>query len=337
VLAFVLRFAIVFLLGIVARLTSKTKSTLDDEIIEKIKLPANLFAIITSAYITINYVDPAFVVSGITPLEVYSLLLILVIALTLDRLLLAISGWYLREVAPKTKSHLDEEVVPMIRKLVRILLYTITLLILLNRLGVDVTALIATLGIAGLAIALALQDTLSNFFSGIYLMADRPLREGDYISVPNEKIEGKVEKIGWRTTKIRMLANNDVYIPNAKLAQSVIVNYYTPSPELGQNIVVGVSYNEDVDTVLKVMQEAVNNVVKSSENSSKTFEPIVRFEEFADSALQFKITVRAKNFESQPILISEIKRELFYAFKRNKIRVPFPTRNVHLFQERKNK
>lgn len=335
VLAFALRFAIIFILNIITRLTGKTKSTLDDEIIDKIKLPANIFAIITAAYIAINYVDPAFAISGITPLEVYSLLLIIVIALTLDRLLFAISGWYLREVAPKTKSHLDEEVVPMIRKLLRILIYTITLLVLLNRLGVDVTALIATLGIAGLAIALALQDTLSNFFSGIYLMADRPLREGDYISVPTEKIEGKVEKIGWRTTKIRMMANNDVYIPNAKLAQSVIVNYYTPSPELGQNIIIGVSYDEDVDQVLKVMQEAVITVTKNSENSSKSFEPIIRFEEFADSALQFRIIVRAKNFESQAPLVSEIKRELFYAFKKNKISVPFPTRTVHLFKNKK--
>jgi len=337
VLAFALRFVIIFILGIITRITGKTKNTLDDEIIDKIKLPANIFAIITAAYVAINYAVPLFIIRGVTPLEVYSLLLILVIALTLDRLLFAVSGWYLREVASKTKSHLDEEVVPMIRKLLRILIYTITILVLLNRLGVDITALIATLGIAGLAIALALQDTLSNFFSGIYLMADRPLREGDYISVPNEKIDGKVEKIGWRTTKIRTLANNDVYIPNAKLAQSVIINYYTPSPELAQSIIIGVSYDEDVDQVLKIMNEAVSNAIKNSEYSSKSFAPIIWFEDFADSALQFRVIIRAKNFQSQAFLVSEIKREIFYAFKKNKIDVPFPTRTVHLFQEKKVK
>ncbi len=337
VLAFALRFAIIFILGLLTRLTGKTKSILDDEIIDKIKLPANIFAIVTAAYVAINYVDSAFIVGGITPLEIYSLLLIMIIALTLDRLLFAVSGWYLRDVAPKTKSNLDEEVVPMIRKLLRILIYTITLLVLLSRLGVDITAIVATLGIAGLAIALALQETLSNFFSGIYLMADRPLKEGDYISLPNEKVEGKVEKIGWRSTKIRLISNNDVYIPNAKVAQSVIINYHTPSPELGQTIDIGVSYDEDVDAVMKVITEALDNIMKKSDKISPTFEPQVRLEEFKESALVFRITYRAKKYDEQFLLAGEIKRELFYAFKKHNIKIPFPTRTVHLFQEKKGK
>ena len=136
----------------------------------------------------------------------------------------------------------------------RAVLATLTVLIILSNMGVSITPIIASLGITSLAVALALQPTLENFFSGIQLVMDKPIRIGDYIELDSGE-QGFVEKIGWRSTWIRMLPNNIVIMPNSKLSNSKLINYYYPERELSVPVEVGVHYSSDLELVEKVCIE----------------------------------------------------------------------------------
>ncbi len=138
----------------------------------------------------------------------------------------------------------------------RVALFILSVAILLDNLGVRVTALLTTLGIGSLAVALALQDTLGNFFAGLYLHADRPLRIGDYIRIDTGH-EGIVVHVGWRSTHLRTRANNTVVVPNEKLSKAVITNYSEPDPRASFTLTVTVPYATDLERVERLLLEAV--------------------------------------------------------------------------------
>src|SRR5213593_280947 len=132
--------------------------------------------------------------------------------------------------------------------------YIVGALMLLTALGVQITPLLTALGVGGLAVALALQDTLSNLFAGAHLLADKPIRVGDYVKVA-DTVEGHVVDIGWRSTRVRMLQNVVVTIPNKRVAESIITNYDLPEPRLTLLIRVSVDYGSDVELVERLLIE----------------------------------------------------------------------------------
>src|SRR5207245_808248 len=125
-------------------------------------------------------------------------------------------------------------------------------LVLLAALGIQITPILTALGVGGLAVALALQDTLSNLFAGAHLLADKPIRVGDYVKVA-DTVEGYVVDIGWRSTRVRMLQNMVVTIPNKRVAESIITNYDMPDPRLTLLIRVSVDYGSDVELVERLL------------------------------------------------------------------------------------
>jgi len=127
-------------------------------------------------------------------------------------------------------------------------------------LGIEITPILPALGVGGLAVALALQDTLSNLFAGIHLLADKPIRVGDYVKLA-DTVEGHVEDIGWRSTRVRMLQNVVVTIPNKRVAESIITNYDMPEPRLALLIRVGVDYGADPDLVERLLVEEASGAV----------------------------------------------------------------------------
>jgi small-conductance mechanosensitive channel len=149
-------------------------------------------------------------------------------------------------------------------------------LIILSVLGISITPLITALGVGGLAVALALQDTLANLFSGMHILMEKSIRVGDFIKLETGQ-EGYVEDITWRTTRVRMLPNNMVVIPNSKLAQSVVTNYYLPDKSMSLLIPVGVSYSSNPDKVERILVEEANKAVGAIPGLLGDPEPFVRF------------------------------------------------------------
>jgi small-conductance mechanosensitive channel len=203
------------------------------------------------------------------------------------------------------------------------------LLVLLNRLGISVTPILTALGVGGLAVALALQDTLSNLFAGFYISIAGQVRVGDYIKL-NSSEEGYVSDISWRSTTIRALANNLIIIPNAKLAQAIVTNYHLPERRMALRIQVGVSYDSDPDHVERVLiEEAVRGAGEIPGLLSEPA-PVVRFiPGFGDSSLDFTLICHISEFVDQYLVQHELRKRIFKRFRRENIDIPFPIRTVY--------
>jgi small-conductance mechanosensitive channel len=236
--------------------------------------------------------------------------------------------WYAVEVAHKTKTTVDDQFLPIIKRSAYGVIFGIMIIVMMNQMGIRVETLIATLGIGGLAVALALQPTLANFFSGMQMVLDRPLRIGDFVEL-DAGDRGTVVDIGWRSTKIKTYMNNIVTIPNSKLSDSKIINYNTPSPEIGFSVDCGVAYDSDLDRVEKVSLEVANHIMEKY-SGVKGFKPLFRFREFADSSINFKVILRTKKLGDSYLATHEFIKELKKRFDAEGIEIAFPQMDVHM-------
>jgi small-conductance mechanosensitive channel len=307
-------------------LTKRTKTTLDDKILKAISGPIPLLITVIGVYIAFNII-PSF--AGHVPLITFFFhqAMILVAAYTIMKVGDALIEWYVEEIAPKSKLMLTD-FLPLIKNVFNAFVIIIALIMILDKLGIKVDALIASLGIAGLAVALALQETLSNFFAGIYMSADRLNRPGDYIKLQSGE-EGYVTKIGWRSTQMRTLDNNLVVIPNNKLSQTIVTNYAYPSPEMNIVINTSVSYDSDLEKVEKVTREVAYEV-QSLVEDKEDFAPLIQFTKFADSGIELRIVLKVKQFTEQPGLKHELIKKLQARYRAEGIEIPYPKRDVYI-------
>ncbi len=207
-------------------------------------------------------------------------------------------------------------------------------LIILSVLGISITPLLTALGVGGLAVALALQDTLANLFAGIHILMERSIRVGDFIKLETGQ-KGYVEDITWRTTRVRMLPNNIVVIPNSKLSQSVVTNYYLPEKRMSLLIPIGVSYSSDPEKVEKVLVEEAKKAVGEIPGLLGDPEPFVRFiPGYGESSLDFTLICQVKEFVDQYLAQHELRKRIFKRFKEEGIEIPFPHRTVYLREEK---
>jgi small-conductance mechanosensitive channel len=215
--------------------------------------------------------------------------------------------------------------------LVQTLFALIGILIILNKMGVSLTAVWGTLGVGSLAVALALQDTLSNFFSGLYLLADRPISPNDYIRL-DLNTEGYVVRIGWRSTILRTLGNNYVIIPNTTLAKATLTNFSAPETRMSTAVTVKVAYGTDPAKVEKLLLEAAREALRDGlEGLLAMPEPGVSFNPgFGDSALEFTLGLQIRQFTDQFSVQSDLRGRILAKFERAGIVMPFPTRTLVL-------
>ncbi len=200
-------------------------------------------------------------------------------------------------------------------------------LIIIDTFGISITPILASLGVGSLAVALALQDTLSNFFSGIYILVDRPVRMGDYIQI-EQGLAGTIEKIGWRNTRIRLMNNNLLVIPNSKLATAQVTNFDMPSREMSLTIECSVAYGTDLDVVETLAIEVGTAVSRDTNGGVEGITPLVRFHTFGDSGILFTVILRAKHVTDGGLLKHAFIKALYKRFAEMKIEIPFPQRVV---------
>jgi len=220
---------------------------------------------------------------------------------------------------------------------IRTVFALLAIIIFLENLGISLTAIWTTLGVGSVAVALALQETLSNFFSGLYLLADGPVSPGDYIKL-NSNQEGHVLRIGWRSTTLRTLGNNYVVIPNSFLARAVITNYSVPQTRMGYTLVVSVAYGTDPSRVEKVLLEIAQEAIQDGvEGLLSDPAPSVQFiPGFGESSLDFSLNVQVRRFEDQYAVQSELRKRIVKRFQEKGIEIPFPTRTLVLDKSAKD-
>lgn len=210
-----------------------------------------------------------------------------------------------------------------IETLTKIVFIAVGGMIVLDSLGISLTPIITTLGVSSLAVAIALQDTLGNFFAGLYLKADRPIEMGHYVRLETGQ-EGFVDRIGWRSTQIRTLQNNIVVVPNNKLAQTIITNFDLPEERMALLIPVGVSYDSDPQRIEEILLDEVKKAVGEVKGLLGYPEPFVRFiPGFGDFSMNFTLTCHVKTFVDQFVVQHELRKRIFQRFKKEGIEIPF--------------
>ena len=211
--------------------------------------------------------------------------------------------------------------------IVRIAVVAVGLLVLLQSLGVSITPLLTALGVGGLAVALALQDTLTNLFAGIHILASKKIEPGDYIQMASGE-EGYVVDVNWRNTAIRALPDNMVIIPNAKLSSEILVNFHRPFPQMSVLVQVGVSYDSDLDQVEQVTIDVAREVMDESQGGIPEHIPFIRYHTFGESSIDFSVILRAMEFTDQYLVTHEFIKRLHRRYRAEGIEIPLPIRTV---------
>jgi small-conductance mechanosensitive channel len=215
----------------------------------------------------------------------------------------------------------------LIQGATRGIVIALAIMVFLDSVGISITPLIASLGIGTAAVALALQDTLANLFAGIYMMAEKPIQAGHFIQLESSE-QGHVQHVGWRSTQIRMLGDTVVVVPNSKLAGSVITNYSLPGNELGITVEVGVDYGSDLERVEAITLEVARQVVSEVTGAVPEFVPHMRFHTFADSSINFRVWLGAKDYVAGLTVRHEFIKRLHARYNQEGIVIPYPIRTI---------
>jgi len=319
-------------------ITRKTTTKLDDILLEHSRGPLRIICFFGFLYAFFISYFPGIMLLGKTIHEVMTLIMILAVSHLAAALVNGFLQFYFVEAGSdsriKSKVKLSKDVYPILKWLLALVIYIAAFFIFFNRLGIDLTPLLAIPTILSLGVGLALQDTMKNFFAGLYLLSNKPVKVGDLISLNNEtsEIKGFVEEINWRTSKIKNLNGNYMIIPNDMVSNSIIINFSSvENPLKTSKISIGVAYGSDVSQVIDLMQKAVLSVEKKSKDLliDLSFQPTVNFTDFGDSALKFTLIFKHKNLFSGQVETA-VREEIFGLFNKNKIEIPYPIQTIKL-------
>ncbi len=219
------------------------------------------------------------------------------------------------------KLEVSESVTRLIVKVIKFTTLGLAIILVADQIGIKIIALISTLGVAGIALGLAAQQTLANFISGIILLVSKPFREGDMVEL--EDTFGKVKEISLRSTAIMTLNNILVDIPNQKIVESKIINH-TYNQHIRIAVTVGIAYKEYIPDAQRVLLELVKNDERFLENPASG----VVVEEIADSSINLKLLVWIRDSSQEVALTYELRQKIKLALDKAGIEIPFPHRQL---------
>lgn len=323
VLLFIYLIIRLFLIKIFKMLTKKTSTHIDDIILKQIRVPSILLGIVVSLHITIEFSNIPENYRSILIKTIYTLLIISITVFLANLTVALIRHAFEIKKLPTAGTTLTFIII-------QTLIYLTGILVLLSYLNIPIAPLITTLGIGGLAIGLALKDTLSNIFSGLYILIEKRINIGDFIEI-DEKKRGFVTDINWRTTTIKTLSEDFIIIPNEKLAQSVIVNYAKPVDYVRTSIEIPVSYDTDIDKFEKAIMDEVELFIKEDDAILSQPKPVLRFEPgFGDSSLNFTLFVFCKDYNSTFYVKSQLRKRILKRLREENIEIPYNKLDVYL-------
>ena len=328
VLVFILLFHLI-LEPLIKRKATKTKTEIDDRIVGLITGPTYLLIVSIAVYEIFKgfFSNPALFERILFSL--IALFIAWAISKMLDLFILGLvehSKWN-----KEAKKEFRKNAFPLIIKLVRVVIFLIVILIILDEWGINIGPLLASAGIVGLALGFAMKDFIENSLSGLIILIDRPFKVGDKVELESG-IVGIVEEISIRTTKIKRYSNDIVIVPNSQMVNARLINYTKPDTIVRVEIPIGVAYGSDPEKVKRILLRTVRKIDEVLAQP----EPWVWFVEMGDFSLNFKVYfyVDASNkMKAIDKYLSKIYKEL----KRNGVEIPFPTHTVYLEKTRRKK
>ena len=320
------------LFPIIIRLTNWTPSDLDTRITRSLKAPLTIGIIILGCYLALTIPldltsSQQQIVNSITSLIGLGLGIVAVGSAVGN-----IFKWYEETIAPKTSTNLDQRLVPLIHRVSIALIYALGGLLILDHLNVNISPLIAGLGLGGLSVALALQPTLANLFAGTYVMTEGAVTTGDYIQLEGG-VEGYVMEVSWRSTRLQTWTNNMVVIPNSKFAETIITNFQKPAPPVNLYLTCGVSYDSDLFMIENICQEVMSQILEKDSNAVKEYGSWFGFESFGESNVNFWVFLQAKDRLASFLLQTTVMQNLHSRFRKDGIVINYPVRSLQLPKE----
>ena len=307
--------------NVIRRLTSKTKTNLDDVLIDKLEKPLTYLVLILGYWISIHYLVFKEEVELVLENAAYFLLVIDFTAI-LSRIVDALITEIIMPISEKSDSSFDNQLIPVIQKGVRSIIWILGIIIGLDNIGFDITAMIAGLGIGGLALALAAQDSVKNIFAGIMIFLDKPFRIKDRIQV--DGFDGIVEEVGLRSTRLRTLEGRIVTIPNSRFTDNSVTNV-TSQPTLKVKLNLGLIYDTDEVQMQKAI-DILEDIVKNQEAITDDY--AAGFNGFGDFSLNILFIYYVKPDSHWLDTQTLVNKEILRRFNKEGLEFAFPTQTI---------
>jgi small-conductance mechanosensitive channel len=308
------------------RITKRTKNNLDNQILNAARLPLYFLAVVFALDIALRRLSFLPWDWNTRIKEGLYILYFLVGFIFAWRLVTHFFRWYEEEMAQRTETKLDKQLFPFFERIVLILLSAVGVITILSHYEINITAMVTTLGIGSLAVALAAKSTLEDTISGFMIMIDRPYRIGDRIELMDLDTWGDVVDIGLRSTRIRTRDNRMVIVPNSVIGKSLVVNYAYPNDQYRLQIHIGVAYGTEIEKARQVMIDAVQKV--EGVLPDRSVEAL--FLEFGDSTMIFRVRWWLESYVDTRRMFDRVNTALYNSLKKENIQLPFPQLDVNL-------
>lgn len=317
---------------IVLRFTNFTPTNLDVNLLRAFRRPFTLGILLAGLYLCLVIPFEYTLTVRHSIDRVAGVLGLLLGILAASGVVSTLFNWYYDEIAPQTPSTLDDRIMPMLRRIATGLVYALGGLLVLDLLNVNISPILASLGLGGLAVALALQPTLSNLFAGTYVMTEGVVHPGDYIQL-EDGVAGYVIDVGWRSTRLRTWTNNLVVVPNSRFAETIITNYQGPIPAVNIYLTCGVSYDSDLALVERVCQEEMERLLDTDPRAVKEYGAYFAYESFDDSNITFYLFIQARDRLASFEVQSELIRMVHRRFQDEEIVINYPMRTINFAED----
>lgn len=305
-------------------LTKKTKTDIDDKIIEKTNRPISLLLIVIGSYLAFTPFKTTFKYVNFFENIIASVFILVVTYIIVAVIDVLIESWGKR-IAQRTDSKMDDDLLDLFHRFSRIALFLIGTMFILPVWGIQIGPLLASLGIAGIALAFALQATLGNIFGGVSMIIDKAVKVDDIVELEGG-VFGTVTDVGLRSTRIRTFDNEMVLMPNGKLAEMKIVNHLQPDSRTRGIVLFGVAYGSNVENVKTVVKDTVSKVEGILEEPSVE----VQMLSMGDFSLNFRATFWVDHITKRFPTKCKVTEVIYASLRENGIEIPFPTRTVYM-------
>ena len=320
------------LFPLAVRLAGRTSTDLDNRLLFATRRPLTFGVVLLGVYLALTllldleseyqaWVDRVIGLLGIV------MAVMMVVALASNAI-----DWYLENLAARTQHVVDLKLFPLLKRVSVVLIYGMGGLLVLDLLNINISPLIAALGLGGLAVALALQPTLANLFAGTYVMTEGVIHPEDYVSLEGG-ITGYVVEVGWRSTRIRTWENNLVVVPNNRFAETIITNYQQPVSAVNVYLLCGVSYDSDLRQVEQVCQEVMDEILDTVPQAVREYGSYFGYESFGDSNVNFWLFLQAKTRLDSFIVQTELMKLLHARLGEEDITINYPVRTLQFPKE----
>ncbi len=310
----------IILKKILRPLTKKTNTKIDDLIIRNSSSMIFYIILAIGLKVSLSYVS----LESFYYHCIVETFLIITITVLILKIVNDLAHHWKKDWALKTASTADDRLIPLIEKIIKVVIIALAVIFVFDSWEIDISPLLATAGIAGIAVSFAVKDSLANILGGLQLVLDKTFKVGDKVKLESGEL-GVVLDIGLRSTKLKTYDNEVIYIPNGYLANAKVMNYTVPDLKLRVNAEFGVAYGSDTDKV----REIVLKTLQEMDNVLEKPEPVVEFLRMSDFSLDFIARVWVKNYQKAYSMKLQMTDEIHKALNKRGINIPFPTHTVY--------